>query len=51
MKRSREREREREEGQCGDRSMMLCMVKVKCTAVLLRFVSLVVANNMVISII
>lgn len=52
MKRNRESERvERQVGQCGDRTLMLGIVKVKCVTVLLRFVSRVVANKMVISII
>ena len=56
MKRSslREREREREgerEGKYGDRILILIMVKAKCATVLLRFVSRIVANNMVILII
>ena len=56
MKRKRERVREserveRQVGQCGDRTLMLGIVKVKCVTVLLRFVSRIVANKMVISII
>ena len=45
-----ERERERE-GKCGDRILILIMVKTKCATVLLRFVCRIVANNMVILII
>ena len=50
MRREREREGERE-GKCVDRILILIMVKAKCATVLLRFVSRIVANNMVILII